>query len=429
MWRTLQPRIYHVTRLATPVFTAFFFTCGYHSVAQATTGTQHQPRILPGDTLLHSASSLQKISAAFRNGQQTTVRDTQRLLDVANSAWPFGHIGVEFNGTRAGQSVYSKKCSPVADPKRGDILSNLGQHIYADALAYRITGDASYAEQAADTLNTLALSHGFSRVNGIPDFGGANQCALEISWLAPLAVEAALLIHDYSHWHSEQRERLQLWFAQEVYPLVSTIARTRKNNWGAAAALAAYSVAFYLADAGIELTEKKPATANITAAEALTQSLAAAFDIVGTHWKGDTKCDVWGIQPHGGIPDELRRGKSGCGARYLSQDDAAKAYQMLHVSHLIFLAEVQRVRGNTDLFDYRLSNGMPALLQAILFVIDNRHGVSYHWALYELGAVRLAYHYYRHPALCRELKRSTKFVEGRHLPYTRLTHPDSCTPL
>jgi hypothetical protein len=145
---------------------------------------------------------------------------------------------------------------------------------------------------------------------------------------------------------------------------------------------------------------------------------------IGTTWRGDTRCDRAGIQPHGGIPDELRRGSAGCDATFLPEgDDPSHTYQTMHVELLVLHAEAQRRRGDTTLFDARVRPQRPAILQAILFVVDNPTpgGRSWPWGT-RTGALAVANRYYADARLQRALDAEGDGTTrgGRSLPYARL---------
>ena len=149
--------------------------------------------------------------------------------------------------------------------------------------------------------------------------------------------------------------------------------------------------------------------------------------MIGSSWAGDTVCEIFGIQNHGGIPDELRRGSTGCLGDQLRTDDDSYSYQMTAVSRLIFHAEAVRRHANNELFEHRLANGEPAILQSVLFVIDNPNGRSFAWEDGVQGVLRVAGNYYQDERLCRELDGARSLAEGSYLPFTQVMDTGFCS--
>lgn len=377
---------------------------------------------------LHTSyAELLDIRSNALNGNTRYQKNIDKIAAIANEGWPFGDVGVPFSGTPFIDSVYDKECLRLGEPEIGGILPKAGTHIFSMVLAYILTDNVSYAEQARNIILNFADSSGFDTViDGTVVFNGANQCAFEIGLFTPLFIESALLMEAYPEWSSADKGRVQAWLAAEVYPVTSAIAKKRKNNWGTAAAFASWAIGHYLSGSTLELNEVHPVVQSFSADQAKNEHLRVQLDIIGNTWAGDTKCEKFGFQPHGGNPDELRRGSTGCDGTYLFANDAAYAYQITTMEHLIYHAEALRRHGENELYQYKLSNGESLMLKGITFVIDNPNGTSYNWKKSHLSTLRIANHYLDDARLCEQLAKGTNFKEGRYVPFSKLTYPEVC---
>lgn len=377
---------------------------------------------------LHTSySELNDIRVRAQNGNTRYQDNINRVVAFANEGWPYGDVATEFNGTPYIESVYDKDCVRLNDLQTADILPNAGAHIYAMILAYILTGDDSYAANAKNIVLNFADSSGFDTViDGSVQLNGSNQCAFEIGLFTPLLIETALLLETYPEWSSSDKAKVQSWLATEVYPVTAAIARTRKNNWATAAAFSSWAIGHYLIGSNLTLIEVHPAERSLTAAQAKNEHLQSQLKIVGNTWPGDTRCEKFGFQPHGGNPDELRRGSTGCDGTYLHEDDLALEYQIIIMGHLIYHAEALRRHSNNELFEYKLSNGESLILKGITFVIENPNGISHDWRKYALGTIRVANHTLNDSRLCEELEKSIYFKEARFIPFSKLTYPEVC---
>lgn len=285
----------------------------------------------------------------------------------------------------------------------------------------------STAEQAKQIILNFADSSGFDTViDGTVELNGSNQCALEIALLTPLLIESALLLESYPEWISADKTKVQSWLAAEVYPVTAAIARTRKNNWGTAAAFASWAVGHYVGDSSLVLNEIYPVANSFSAAQAKAEHLQTQLDIIGNTWPGDTQCETFGFQSHGGFPDELRRGSTGCDGTYLFANDLSYDYQITTMGHLVYHAEALRRHSDNELYQYNLGNGDSLILKGITFVTDNPNGTSYDWRNFSLSTVRIANSYYNDNRLCEQLAKGIYFREGRFVPFSKLTYPEVC---
>lgn len=382
-----------------------------------------------GRGMLASVARLEKIGRRAIAGERPHAAHVARILEIAERPWPFGETGTRFGVVRSGPGIYEKHCVKLDHGTRR-ILRRAGSALFARALAYNVTGREHLAREARELVLDFTDSYGFERVDGRADYSGSNQCALDLSLFVPLYVETAILLESFPHWSASDRRTVRRWLADTVYPVTAAIARTRKNNWGTAAAFASWAIGHYLKGSDLMLAESYPVARVLTPAEARRAHVRTQLKIVGNEWRGDSRCDRFGIQPHGGIPNELRRGSTGCDGTYLLRRDRSYDYQIMTLSHLIFHAEALRRHGGNELYELRLPGDRPALRAAIDFVVDNPSGTSHGWKIHELGVLRVANGYFDDPALCDQIGqgREQAFQEGYYMPFTRLTHSQVCRP-
>jgi hypothetical protein len=345
------------------------------------------------------------------------------LVVASQRPWRWGSVSGEFVTTLDG---LKKRCHPASDSKQIDYLKNGAPDAYAKVLGYLTESqpDPMRVEEARARVLDLVDTRGFHGLLG-NDLSASNQCVLDLALSIPVWIETAILLEATPVWTLADRRAFAEWLASQVYPRVAWASRVRRNNWGAAGSASASLIAGYVDGEVSTLAEPGlPERRALTPAEALREHDAIQLDRIGTVWRGDSGCSQVGIQPHGGIPDELRRGSAGCDARFLPDgDDASHTYQTMHVELLVLHAEAQRRRGKTNLFDAALANGTPALLQSILFVIGNPTpgGRSWPWGT-RSGTLAVAYRYYNDSRIRRELDRDDASQErgGRTLPYAML---------
>jgi len=378
-----------------------------------------------GDGFVISGSEVAEIAKLARKGVQPERDLANRIISDAEESWPYGWVGKRFGTVRNNSG--SKRCVRLDDSRTEHILTQSAHRIYAKALAYNLTGEGVFAKQARSLLMSFAGSSGFNEVDGTANYTGANQCALDLSLFLPLMIDAAILLERYPGWNPYHKDKLQRWLADVPYKTTAAIARTRKNNWGNAAALASWSIGHYLQGTGLKLEEVYPEQRVLSAHEARDAHLGTQINMMSTKWKGDSRCNVFGIQADGGIPDELRRGSTGCNGSFLAKKDGAYGYQIAAIRSLVYHAEAVRRHMDNELFEYGTANGQPALQRAINFVIDNPTGQSQDWKSSELGILRVASHAYPSKATCVQLGKgkASYYRESLYLPYTKMTRPQS----
>lgn len=374
---------------------------------------------------LHAAGSLDQFAFVAFAGLEPWRADREQLLAQARSPWAWGDAGGVYRTHVTGDG--DKACHPTGEPGKADHLKDGGPDVYARALAHRtafkVRRDMLLAREARARLLDLMTMSGFHGPDG-RDLSGDNQCVLDLATSIPIWIASAELLEETGAWSVSDRVELSLWLEREVYPLVAWASRTRRNNWGAAGSLAARMIARYVAPYRLVLFEKWPSPRALLASQAVREHDQMQLARIGRDWPGDTRCPHFGIQDHGGIPDELRRGAGGCAAVDLpSAGDASHNYQTMHVALLVLHAEVMRIEGDASLFEAATAAGDRALLQSILFVIDNPGpgGRSWDWGL-RTGALRVAARYYGDPRLAAQVDANAAlgFRGGRIYPYTQI---------
>ena len=327
------------------------------------------------------------------------------LLDFAQGPdyWPYGDIEGK------------QRCRKTWRPKYIGLGAPL---IYAQAMAYHLRGDAAYAAAVRERLLDLTDTYGY----GGQEYSGGNQCILNLSWYIPSWIMAADLIEDYEGWATPDKRAFQAWLADEVYPKTAWASRNRNNNWGSAASATSAMIADYLWDSPYSLEEATPA-------EAYLEHRRRQLDRMNGVWRGDSKCRVWGIRPDGGIPDELRRGDSGCEAQWLVAADASWTYTQTHLEGLVLHAELLWRRGDPTLYENITADGGGSILKAIHFVIANptRPDRSLGWKDNHLPTLEVTYRYYRDApsAALLRIGRPDRFIGGKSgqmLHFGTITH-------
>lgn len=331
------------------------------------------------------------------------------------SNWQHGTIGGPIQASKQGDQG-------ICDGSQNgpEYVSNMsgGRDIYSMALAYHLFQDDSYAAFIRERILNLTDTTEW----GKDSYGGENQCLLTLSFSIGLWIAAADLIEGYPAWTQTDKQRFQKWLVDEVYHKTAWASRERKNNWGAAGSGSSAMIADYLWDYNGTLFEEKPQRKTLTAAQAYAEHNQMQIMRMNTSWKGDSKCDQFGIREHGGFPDELRRGTTGCNGTYLLTKDSAYTYQMTIVDDFLRHAEFLLHRGDTSIYDNLMSSGAGSLLNAIHFVIDNPTK-SYEWDSNRKGTLYVAYRYYRDSQIKEQLfiNESSNY-SSVVIPWGKLTH-------
>lgn len=331
------------------------------------------------------------------------------LTYEANLAWTYGTISGEQACQETLEPAYIGRGSPV---------------VYAKALAYHLTGDEPYAATVRELILDLIDTTGYG-----DEFSGGNQCILNLSWYIPGWIWAADLIEDYPGWTSADKLAFQRWLIEEVYLKTSWASDARDNNWGAAASYTSVAISDYVHDSGLQLVDWLGRT--WSPAESYAHHNAQQFSrINGTASQMDSRCPESGIRPHGGLPDELRRGSSGCTAQWIVANDASWTYTQVYLQGLVAHAELLYRRGDSSLYTNIQPDGSGSILRAINFVIDNpiNPGKSTYFRHNHMPVLELAYRFYRTEAMCAQLhctdpaRRFIGTASGQLLHYGTITH-------
>lgn len=370
----------------------------------------------PGLIGLDDLAALRAAADAGRSPEQS---DRERLLEDARAAWRWGSVSGEFVTSSTGDG---KRCHPLSNPAAAPYLTEGAPDAYARALGAHLSGDEALAAAARARLLDLVDTHGFRGLDG--PFGGGNQCILDLALSLPIWIETARLLEETSSWSPADGAAFRAWLSGEVYTRVAWASRERSNNWGVAGSLAAWSIATYVGDEVESLEEIEPVYRSDSPPDAAAAHAEVQLARLRGSLAGDARCESLGIQVHGGIPEELRRGVTGCEGTHLVEDDASLRYQALHVELLVLHAELMRRQADYSLYEAAVIPSVPAILQAILFVIDNPTpgGRSWPWPDSRAGTLTMAASYYAHPSLAAAADAADGFRGGRNLPYARITH-------
>lgn len=325
----------------------------------------------------------------------------------------------------AGGSYYSddNRCySNDTDEQDRFINQQGGAHaVFAKMIAYHLSHETEYAKTARAKILEVTTTYDF----GGNVFDGSNECIRHIAFAIPLWIQAADLLEGEPIWTDADKRRFQQWLAEEVYYKVAWASRVERANWGSAGSVAASTIADYLIDrTDIMLIEVQPDRRELTPQQAYIEHNDMQLQRMNTKWRGDSRCDIYGIQPYGGIPDELRRGDTGCNGRYLDDDDDSYTYQITQIDHLVYHAELLRRRGDTRIYNNIEATGGGFLLNAILFLIDNpvNTDASVEWETYKTGILNVANSYY-HDDRLQEAYYTNSVERGSLVAFGQITHP------
>lgn len=404
--------------------------------------TKETPTQTPGADsrgYLTTPQELMQIRIKAGKGIEPYKSAVGQVLRDADRPWPWPALSGEITCPSADEPAYIKEGSRL---------------IYAKALAYQLTGQARYAQEVQTRIAALL---------GIGSFGPPGntqkpdrECQLILSWSIPGFIRAADLLESDREWQASGiKPRFQTWLAEVVYPTISFSAEVAVSNWGAAATNASAYIADYLWDrpelrlvSYNRLDAGEPTTAR-SPAEAFEHANHLALDRVnGSRAEGrggsSSSCDFDPatksmIRPDGGIPDELRRGSTGCAGTRILENDHSNMYSQTHLQNLIAQAELLLRRGDRRLYDnlaqapaaftYIDGHGaahtvtLPAkrgsLHQAILFILT---APSFQTPRALKTAAEVAYRYYRDPAMKAAIAASRPNSGERAMAYETLTH-------
>lgn len=350
------------------------------------------------------------------------------------------------------QPPHGKVTCPSADDP--PYLEHGSQLAYAQTLAFHLTGDSTFAFQAIDGITKLLNITSFGELGNTskPD----RQCQLNLSWWIPNFIHAADLLEDFEPWQRDDtKKQFQDWLANVVYPTISFTAEVSMSNWGAAATHCCAAIADYCWDrpdltlVSVNRLSAKEKFTGRSPAEAYEHANQLALGRMnGTRWEGyggsSRACDFSAltksmIRPDGGIPDELRRGSSGCDGTEILENDKSNMYSQTHLQQLIAHAELLLRRGDRRIYDNiqneplkiqyfdpkgqrketTLPPGRGSLLKALAFVfVRSKNNVPR--SLKSAGEV--AYRYYQKEFILKAVKPTRPNTSNRAMAFETLTH-------
>ena len=165
------------------------------------TAFAQEPFVHPG--ALHTAQSLDFVMARISAGSSPW---SAAFREVERAALPAPEP-VEY--------INSLDMNDVRASERSAI------NAYANALAWRLTGEETYGRQAIQTLNGWADFKGFT--------GGTDQDKLHAGWVGCLLGEAAEIMRGHPEWSPQQITALQTMFRTAFYPQLEVASRWNGN--------------------------------------------------------------------------------------------------------------------------------------------------------------------------------------------------------
>ncbi len=305
------------------------------------------------------------------------------------------------------------------------LSSQGGKLVYGLAIAWHLTKNTGYAEHCRRLILDLTDTFGYRNQEETQFHWGA-QGILNLARGGTPYIYAADLLEGWEGWSQDDKLRYQRWLRDVQYPKVAWASRFRKNNWGVAGSFSASAIAYYLMDQpNWVLEEFEPRKVKLSPKEAYNvhNMLQIQRQNTSDEWKMDAKTFLWGIQPNGAIPEEIRRGNDPVDSDYLPSEGSGTHYSMTYIEHLTAHAEFLHRRGDNSIYENIESDGSGSLLRAYLFLIDNPLG-SHCFTANRRNALYMAYSYYKHPALLQSIKVCGKStIAGQRLAlFGRLTH-------
>ena len=291
------------------------------------------------------------------------------------------------------------------DPTNRDVLQHAAALVYAKALVYNLTADQSYAASARVKLLELSTTITCSNT-----YSGGNGCILTLSRHIPGYIAAADLIEDYPGWSVDDKRTFQSWLRDSVYRFTDWASDDRSTNWGSMGSAATEYIADYFTGSGLMLTDRNGVV--FDPHNAYWEARQRALDRVNSNsYMSNSVCadhTGLGIRPSGAIPEETGRGSTGCDGSYLLTNDASYSYMQTHLSGTVLQAELLLRRGDSSLFDNLKLDGGGSILKAILYVIENPNDPTppahwWDWIGSRKSILEIAYRYYRHPAIGKQL--------------------------
>ncbi len=160
-----------------------------------------EPFVHPG--ALHTAQSLDFVKARISAGR---------------SPWSAAFREVERAALPAPEPVEYINSLDMIDVRASE---RSAINAYANALAWRLTGQETYGRQAIQNLNGWADFKGFT--------GGTDQDRLHAGWVGCLLGEAAEIMRGHPEWSPQQIAALQTMFRTAFYPQLEVASRWNGN--------------------------------------------------------------------------------------------------------------------------------------------------------------------------------------------------------
>ncbi|MFC5652687.1 alginate lyase family protein [Paenibacillus solisilvae] len=213
---------------------------------------------------------------------------------------------------------------PVGHTAASAILQDDVKAAYLSAVAYALTGTASYGNKAIEILNNWAYTN-----TAI----GADDSSLVMSYAGIGFIQTAELMSTYEGWGNSDKAKFKEWVSGVFINQVATPNKNRTNNWGAWGVFDAISAYRFLDD-----------STNVLNSISLLQS------------KIDTQ-----IAQDGSLPEEVSRGAGGL------------RYTYFYLAPLTAAAQIALESEGIDLFNWISPQGktIKSALDFLLYYTQN----------------------------------------------------------
>jgi hypothetical protein len=224
-------------RTATFTHTAIALTSTWtHTPTATTTGTQslsptftdtHSPTPTATITVTHTPSCGVMGSAFVHPGAWSSCEELNFVkARISAGAQPWtGELSKLTSSGQANRACYYSSLSVAnyVNSCTGDanIAQADAEGAYAEALAWYLTGNATYANRAVTILNAWSALQGFSC--------GSDQDRLDAGWFGTDFANAAELLRSYSDWSASDISNLQAMFVRAFYPKLNTMSTWNGN--------------------------------------------------------------------------------------------------------------------------------------------------------------------------------------------------------
>ena len=182
---------------------------------------------------LHSQSQIDGVKTKV----EANIRPWKRAYDVliAKAKWLSSEKPSAVN-TFYVPGYYSNPAGHVnaSSNLQGDVNA-----AYVSAIAYALTGTASYANKTVEILNSWAYTN--------TDLGG-DDSTLVMTYAGIGFVQAAELVSHFSGWNEADKSKFKSWVSNVFLKKAADVNKNRTNNWGAWGVYAAISGYRYLDD-------------------------------------------------------------------------------------------------------------------------------------------------------------------------------------